>query len=400
MWAGQLSFTSPSDQKGTTGHMRSLFALAATSLTLALAAPASAQTLPLLGINWTLTQLTENGKPVSPGQAAPRPTLRLDGTAASGSTSCNTYRANFATRGDIVRFTGLATTRRACPDRIDGLEERFVNLMRGVSRFRVQGKTLTLFSGKSNQLVFTAATVAPLPGVSSGGKEPSMTTLEGNWFVTQLVVGGRPVPLPAPASFHFAPDGTGFALSGTAGCNRAVGRVTPSPTGLTFGPLATTRMLCDPPRMAQETALLKVLSGELSAQFKAFTVILSSPAGAVTLSRTAGAATESPQQPVTDAPYTLTQVNGQPAPRTAKPVTLMLAGGRVGGSDGCNSYGGSYRMEGNQLVLTSPLMSTMMACLDEATSPLLAVLDGRPTLTVQGQMLTLKTDETTLTFRR
>ncbi|MFB9994138.1 META domain-containing protein [Deinococcus oregonensis] len=378
--------------------MRPFFALSAAALTVALSAPASAQTLPLLGTSWTLTQLTSNGKLVSPGQAAPRPTLRLVGTAASGSTSCNTYRANFATRGDILRFTSLATTRRACPDRIDGLEEQFVNLMRGVSRFTLKGTTLTLFSGKADQLIFTAGTATTLPGLPSDGKGQSMSTLKGNWFVTRLMVGGREVPLPAQASFTFAPDATGFALSGTAGCNRAMGRVTTSGTSMTFGPLAITRMLCDAPRMAQETTLLKALSGTLAPQFSGSTVVLTGPAGTVTLSRTGGASTGTAQPSVSAMPYTLQQVNGQAAPRTSKPVTLMLDGGRIGGSDGCNSYGGSYRLEGNQLVLTSGLMSTMMACMDAEASPLLSVLDSRPRLTVQGQTLTLETDETTLTF--
>ncbi|WP_168733410.1 META domain-containing protein [Deinococcus sp. Arct2-2] len=380
--------------------MRSLFALTAAALTVALAAPASAQPLPLVGTNWTLTGLTDNGKVVSPGQAAPRPTLRLEGTAASGSTSCNTYRANFATRGDILRFTALSTTRRACPDRIDGLEERFVNLMRGVSRFNVQGKTLTLFSGKTDQLIFTAGIGATLPTVPSGTLGSSMTTLKGNWFVTRVVAGGRDVALPAQASFTFAPEGTGFALSGTAGCNRAVGRVTASASAVTFGPLATTRMLCEAPRMAQETALLKALSGTLAAQFSGSTVVLTGPAGTVTLSRLAGAGAGTTQPPAATTPYTLRQVNGQAAPTTLKPVTLTLEEGRVGGNDGCNSYRGSYQMEGNQLVLTSPLASTMMACPDGENSPLVSVLGQRPTLTVQGAILTLKTDDVTLTFKR
>lgn len=400
MCARQPMFTRPSGQKRTTGHMRSLFALTAAVLTVTLPAPASAQSTSLVGTNWTLTGLTENGKLVSPGQAAPRPTLRLDGTAASGSTSCNTYRANFASRGDILRFTALSTTRRACPDRIDGLEERFVNLMRGVSRFAVQGKTLTLFSGKTDQLIFTAGAVATLPSLPTDGKGQSMATLKGNWFVTRLVVGGRGVALPAQASFTFAPDATGYALSGTAGCNRAVGRVTTSGAAVTFGPLAITRMLCEAPRMAQETALLKALSGTLTAQFSGSVLLLTGPAGTVTLSRMAGATTALPQQPKPAASYTLRQVNGQAAPNTPKPVTLTLEGGRIGGSDGCNSYGGSYRMEGNQLVLTSPLMSTMMGCPDGESSPLLSVLGQRPTLSVQGQALTLNTEDMTLTFER
>ncbi len=50
-------------------------------------------------------------------------------------------------------------------------------------------------------------------------------------------------------------------------------------------------------------------------------------------------------------------------------ATLEFAQNRVGGQSGCNSFGGSYTLEGNTLRF-GPLMQTMMACPDEAINRL------------------------------
>lgn len=49
-------------------------------------------------------------------------------------------------------------------------------------------------------------------------------------------------------------------------------------------------------------------------------------------------------------------------------VTLEFkAEGEAGGSGGCNSYGGQYQVQGDTLLL-SEIVSTLMACADEAIS--------------------------------
>jgi heat shock protein HslJ len=44
-------------------------------------------------------------------------------------------------------------------------------------------------------------------------------------------------------------------------------------------------------------------------------------------------------------------------------VTLAFADGQVSGSSGCNSYGGSYKVNGEKITIRS-LVSTLMACQD------------------------------------
>ncbi|WP_019584926.1 META domain-containing protein [Deinococcus apachensis] len=379
--------------------MRSLPPLAVLTA-LALAGGAAAQSPTLMGTTWTLTKLTEAGNPVAPGSAAPRPALRLDGNTASGSTGCNTYRASYVARGGVLRFGPLATTRRACPDRLDGLEERFLNLMGRVTRFQLGGGALTLFAGSRDRLVFTAEQT------SSPQQPEASVNLDGTW----TLIGGtalRVVPGGVP-SLTFAGD----RVSGTGGCNRLTGSFQLEGKALTLGPLASTRMACSPEVNAQETAFLAFLGRPLTASRQAVTLTLTSAdrqtlvfrrggvqGGAGLIEGGVGVARS--QTSGADGSYALAAVDGQPAPRTSRPITLTLEGGRIGGNDGCNSFGGGYRLEDGHLVLTGPLVSTRMACPNsagEVNFP--GVLRNRPTLTVTPEGLTLAAGGTRLEFNR
>ena len=60
-----------------------------------------------------------------------------------------------------------------------------------------------------------------------------------------------------------------------------------------------------------------------------------------------------------------TLVSGVEAPEHAVP-TLTLADGSANGFGGCNTFGGSYELDGDSITI-GPLGSTMMAC-EEAKS--------------------------------
>jgi heat shock protein HslJ len=60
--------------------------------------------------------------------------------------------------------------------------------------------------------------------------------------------------------------------------------------------------------------------------------------------------------------WVLTELNGQPVIAGAQ-ATAKFENGRVSGSTSCNSYGGEYSLNGDQLAL-SELVQTEMACMD------------------------------------
>ncbi|MPY67659.1 META domain-containing protein [Deinococcus sp. SDU3-2] len=373
--------------------MRTLAALTTlTALVLAGAAEArssAAQTPPVSGITWTLAQLQQDGRTLIP-VGTERPTLRLDGRTASGSTGCNTYRGAYASRSDVLRFGPLATTRRACPAALEGQETRFLNLMRQVTGYQLSGQTLTLFAGARDRLIFRAGSAVTTP--------ENTVSLNGGW---QLAGGTALTPVAGSVpSLTLA----GNRVSGSAGCNRLTGGVEVQGSRITFGPLATTRMACAPAVNAQEAAFLRFLTQPgLRASVQVQTLTLTAANGRTLIFRRAGSGPESGTfnpAALTGQTYTLAAVNGRPA-ATAQPVTLTFEAGRLGGSDGCNQYGAPYRLVGPTLVLTGEPVSTLRACLDQpATVDLPTFLASRPTVTVTATGLTLRARGTTLTFTR
>jgi len=61
--------------------------------------------------------------------------------------------------------------------------------------------------------------------------------------------------------------------------------------------------------------------------------------------------------------WRLVSLGGQPALADVE-VTLNLEDGQLGGSDGCNSYGGSYTSKGSKFTVGADIVSTMMYCTD------------------------------------
>jgi heat shock protein HslJ len=47
---------------------------------------------------------------------------------------------------------------------------------------------------------------------------------------------------------------------------------------------------------------------------------------------------------------------------TTSRATLRFDNGKLNGNDGCNRFGGTYSMQGNEISVSDKMMSTMMAC--------------------------------------
>lgn len=74
--------------------------------------------------------------------------------------------------------------------------------------------------------------------------------------------------------------------------------------------------------------------------------------------------------------------------------------GTVGGSGGCNSFGGTYEVDGNQITFNE-MTSTLMACDDARMAQegaVLQVLSGTVEYQIQGNVLTLTNNDKVLVF--
>ena len=84
------------------------------------------------------------------------------------------------------------------------------------------------------------------------------------------------------------------------------------------------------------------------------------------------------------------------APVVGTTITLNFDQESVGGSAGCNTYGGDYRVQDNNLSI-SRVFSTMMACMDDGVmqqeQDYLALLEMTTSYTLTGNTLTLITSD-------
>jgi heat shock protein HslJ len=91
-------------------------------------------------------------------------------------------------------------------------------------------------------------------GSASGATEPAAGLSGVTWRFYDM--GKDTLADPSKTELRIDPDGK---VSGSTGCNRFSGTAAIVGTSLTFAPLATTRMACDPPLMKQESAILAAL---------------------------------------------------------------------------------------------------------------------------------------------
>ena len=66
--------------------------------------------------------------------------------------------------------------------------------------------------------------------------------------------------------------------------------------------------------------------------------------------------------PLSGTSWMLASIDGS-APISGVVATAAFSDGKVSGSSGCNSYGGAYELDGEQIHF-SDLVSTLMACTD------------------------------------
>lgn len=148
----------------------------------ATAAPAAPVAAALLGTAWRLESLG-NGKPL----AGTQPSLEFPTEGrASGNGSCNRFNGIVIVAEDGIKFTGLATTRKACPEAVMRQEEDYLAALRDAVRFEADAESLQIFSaGREEPLRFAAGPAPAAPPAQGIRPAPAAATssLLGIWTI-------------------------------------------------------------------------------------------------------------------------------------------------------------------------------------------------------------------------
>jgi heat shock protein HslJ len=234
----------------------------------------------------------------------------------------------------------------------------------------------------------TAPSASPVEGGASMGVASG---LDGAWTLTSYLVDGKlqPVPSGASATAVFAAG----SVAGKAGCNNYTGTYTVDGSKLTIGTLATTMMACEPPASDLETAYLANMGKVASFAASASKLTLSDAGGAALLEYA-----PTPKGELTGATWTATSVNngkgGAVTTATTSQITAEFkADGTLSGNATCNTYSGTYTVDGDKIAI-GPLATTRMACatdeLNAQEQEYLAALGNVATYSISGGTLELR----------
>ena len=228
----------------------------------------------------TLHVLAESGKPVPPrsnaltltSRAQPiEPRLRMRGmyryTADAGRfTECRTRQSwPVAHEGaNAALEAAYSRTRRA---RGEPLLVELVGRVASRPKVEGSGTQRTLVVEKFDAVRRGESCDSPeTSGLSQGASEPSSMSTEQlentDWTVTRM--GDRAVATGGQRAPHFVLHSATRRVSGSAGCNRLLGRFEAEDTSLTFSDVATSRMAC--PAMDVERQFLAALRATRSAR--------------------------------------------------------------------------------------------------------------------------------------
>lgn len=109
---------------------------------------------------WTLTSMTLNGVTQTPPPGGAPITLEIaaDGKV-SGNSGCNLYSSTVVTQGEIIRFSSIQSTLRACADpQMNEFEGAYLTGLYQGQLFEKRDNTLTItFADGAGTLRFTAS---------------------------------------------------------------------------------------------------------------------------------------------------------------------------------------------------------------------------------------------------
>jgi heat shock protein HslJ len=167
---------------------------------------------------------------------------------ASG--GCNQLSGPYDVDDGVLTMGPMATTEMACEP------ASLMDQDMAVAEFLASTPTITL-DGNDLALATDSITMTFLDNAVANPDQP----LEGTtWQLTGTVTGETASSVPMGAEASLTIEGGQAAID--TGCNTGSGGVTVGEGTLSFGPIAVTKMACEPELMELEATVLSVLSGE------------------------------------------------------------------------------------------------------------------------------------------
>lgn len=257
---------------------------------------------------------------------------------------CNTGNGTYKVKGKTITFGPIAMTRKMCPE--GSMDTKFLQGLAAARLYKVIANVMTIdLVADGGTMAFVRAGSNPLPGS------------KWQWNGTQTPVEMITPQIPANYTLEF--------LVGTvnvkADCNTGSGKYTVKGSSITFGPIAMTRMMCQPGSL--DTKFLQQLSAARTFRVEGDKMMMDLVADGGTMQYSAvGAQSANPLRGTKwNWVSTQTPTGTINVPSPMKYVLDFLTDDRVAVQADCNKGSGNYTVSGNNLTFGGIAM-TMMAC--------------------------------------
>jgi heat shock protein HslJ len=231
----------------------------------------------LSGRTFLSTAVTQDGQPHALVKGS-RITLSFDDTAVGAQAGCNSMSGGASLDGGVLTISGngLASTEMGCDPPLMDQDTWLAGILTSGPTVTLDADALTLTSGD---------TVIEFQDKESA--EPDVSLTGTTWTLDSIGDGSgasadgsvSSVPMGVTSTLAIGGDGS---VSLHPGCNTGHGQVEIGEGTLTFGPIATTRMMCPDDQMGVENTVLKVLDGQVTYEIDSQQLTISSDAGTLT----------------------------------------------------------------------------------------------------------------------
>lgn len=314
------------------------------------ATPVPVQTL--AGSTWRLVSLGVPGGEALLEQDSEITLNFTTGDSFEGHGGCNSYSGTATANADgAITMGGIVSTEMACEsDPITAQEIGYLTALENAVQVRLAGDRLMIWTEDGRQMNFEATGAYAL--------------INSQWQLTAMGTAGAPAEI-ADDTVITLEFPTAQDIAGYGGCNGYSGTVQADDAVISFNEVIATLMACeDSIVMDQEMMFFDLLPAMTGFEIGDGRLVLTSedglqqmqfvPSGAYALRRTRWQLSG------------FTSGGESKTPLEGASITLEFdTATDVGGSGGCNSFGGTYEVEDDEINF-GELASTLMACEDEA----------------------------------